>query len=238
MHLPEIDRYGRGTSPLHRLDPRLKLAALFSFLLATALARNPSAAGLSLALALGLVILSRLPASFVWWHLRAPLALGLLLALVLSLTAPQGLFLSFTILLRIGASFLFFLALVGTSPLPETLRAAAALKAPEKLLALFVMSYRYAYTLLDDLRHLQLAMVARGFRERSNLATYRLKARLYALLLLRAHEETERTLRAMYARGFHHLRHGRPAPLQTRKVLAGLPLLAAAGLLLFLNILW
>ncbi len=248
MHLPEIDRYGRGESPLHRLDPRLKLLALAFFLLATNLTWELSPAILFLLVALLLVLLSRLPARFVLWHLRAPAALGLLLALFVALGTPgsplpgpftrEGLVLGATVLFKVLASFLYFLSLVATAPLFRTLQAARALGVPEKLLALLLFTYRYLFVLLDRARNLSLAMQARGFRERTDRRTYELKARLYALLFLRAYEETERVLLAMYARGFSNPGVPPPHPLTGAQVLKGLPLLSLALLLLILNLFW
>ncbi len=248
MHLPEIDRYGRGHSPLHRLDPRLKLPALGVFLLATNLTWKLPLAALFLLVAFLLTLLSRLPTNFVLWHLRAPAALGLILAFLLAIFTPgaplvgpvtrEGANLAATVFFKILASFLYFISMVATAPLFRTIQAARALGAPEKLLALFLFTYRYLFALLDRARNLSLAMQARGFREKTDRRTYELKARLYALLFLRAYEETERVLLAMYARGFSNPRVTLPQPLTSAQVLRGLPLLSLALLLLALNFFW
>ncbi len=248
MHLPEIDRYGYGESPLHRLDPRLKLLALGLLLLATNLVREIRGALGALGGALLLTLLSGLPIRFLLWHLKAPLSLALLLALGLAFFTPgtpllgpltlQGLLLGATVFLKVLACFLYFLALVATSPLFQTLRAARSLGLPEKLLALLVFTYRYLFVLLDRARNLALAMQARGFREGTNLSTYRTKARLYAFLLLHAYENTERILLAMQARGFSSPRVPALPPLSRREILRGFPLFLWAFALLGIGFLW
>ncbi|MBX6423841.1 energy-coupling factor transporter transmembrane protein EcfT [Thermosulfurimonas sp. F29] len=248
MHLPEIDRYGRGESPLHNLDERLKLLALALFLLAVNLTWDLSRALLFLGVSVALLLLSRLPLGFVLWHLRAPAGLALILAIFLALfgnrtptSAPlalPGLTLAITVLCKILACFIFFLALVATAPLFETVRAARALGVPEKLLILFLFTYRYLFTLLDQARNLSLALQARGFREGTNRRTYEIKARLYALLFLRAYEDTEKVLLAMYARGFSSPKVPPLEPLTPRQLLKASPLLGLAILLLLGNFFW
>ncbi|RUM88287.1 MAG: cobalt ECF transporter T component CbiQ [Thermodesulfatator sp.] len=248
MHLPEIDRYAHGQSPLHRLDPRLKLLALVLLLLATNLTRQLPGALIALSGALGLVLLSRLPLPFLLWHLKAPALLALLLGLGLALFTPgepllgpitaEGLLLGITLIMKVLACFLYFLALVATAPLFSTIRAARSLGIPEKLLALLIFTYRYLFVFLDRARNLSLAMQARGFREGTNKHTYETKARLYALLFLRAYEDTERILLAMQARGFSSPKVPGLPPLNREQLLQALPLFTLPLALLALNFLW
>ncbi len=247
MHLPEIDRYSHLNSFFHRLDPRLKLLSLFILLLGTNLTWKLIPAGTFFLLALFFLGISRLPAGFIWWHLRAPLFLALVLGTILALLPPQNplhpstqnLLLALLVDMKILGSFIFFLVMVATSPLFRTLQAARSLGVPEKLLALFLFTYRYLFVLLDHLRYLRLAMLARGFRERTDLTTYTLRARLYALLFWRAFEETERILLAMYARGLGSSLPIRVLPpLTFQEIMAGIPLLALSFALLGFSIFW
>ena len=248
MHLPEIDRYADGRSPLHRLDPRTKLVALAGLLLAPHLIHQLPGAVAALSGALLLILLSRLPARFLLWHLKAPTILALLLGLGLAFFTPgepllgpltlQGLLLGLTLIMKVLACFLYFLALVATEPLFSTIRAARSLRVPEKLLALLIFTYRYLFVFLDRARNLSLAMQARGFREGTNRHTYESKARLYALLFLRAYENTERILLAMQARGFSSPRVPALPPLQKKQLLQALPLFVLPFALLAVNFLW
>jgi len=248
LHLPEIDRYGRLESPIHRVDPRLKLATLGGFLLAVNLTWDLYKAAFFLIAGVGLLFLSRLPVRFVLWHLRAPAGLALVVGFFLALFTPgprslgpftlPGLLLAATVLTKVLACFAFFLAMVATAPLFQTLKAAKALLIPEKLLALLLFTYRYLFTLLDQLQHLTLAMQARGFREGTNRRTYQMKARLYALLLLRAYQDTEKVLLAMYARGFSSPRLSSLPPLSMGEFLRGVPLLLLALFLLGIDFFW
>ena len=204
-------------------------------------------AGLFFGTSLGMLLITRLPWHFVLWHLKAPATVALLVGGLLSLSGPgktfsspttESLTLGLTVILKVLSCFIFFLSLVSTSPLFKTLRAARSLGVPEKLLVLFVFTYRYVFMLLDDLATLKLAMVARGFREKSDLKTYRLKARVYALLLRRSYEETEKVLLAMYARGLSSLTIRGLSPLGKNEILTGLPLLGLSLLLLGLSVFW
>jgi len=247
LHLPEIDRYSRKNGLLNRLDPRIKLLSLGLLLLGVNLTWHLQVAGLFFGISLAMLLVSGLPLNFVCWHLKAPAALAFLVGGLLALSGPgkffawpttESLTLGFTVILKVLSSFIFFLALVGTSPLFKTLRAARSLGVPEKLLALFVFTYRYTFILLDSLKNLKIAMIARGFREKTDLHTYRLKGRLYAFLLWRAYEETERVLLAMYARGFSSLSVRALSPIRKNEIFTGLPLLGLSFLLLAFAIFW
>ncbi len=245
MHLPELDRYSRRPGFLQSLDPRFKLWALGLFLLATNLSQKPPVVALALGGAVFLLLLAHFPKSYLWWHLRVPFLVGLLMAFLLSFSSPNGwwawptpqsLTLGLIVLAKVWASFAYFLALIGTSPLHHTLRAARSLKVPAKFLALLVFSYRYLFVLLDGFRTLKWALAARGFQEKTSWTTYRTKARLYVILLARAYEETEKVLWAMYARGFSSFKLP-PLPSLTNPGKGGLFLLFPA-LLLLLALFW
>ena len=247
MHLPEIDRYSQKDGPLNRIDPRIKLLSLGLILLAVNLTWHLKVAGLFLGISIVMLSVSGLPLNFVLWHLRAPAAIALLIGGLLSISSPgktfgsptpESLALGLTVILKVLSSFIFFLSLVGTSPLFKTIRAARSLGVPEKLLALFIFTYRYVFVLLDDFGTLKLAMIARGFREKTNFHTYRLKARLYALLLWRAYEETEKVLLAMYARGLSSLTVQGLSPIGKDEIFTGIPLLGISLLLLGFSIFW
>src|SRR5690349_17415481 len=79
--------YRRGDSAWHRMDPRLKLAAVVLLLVATATIRHLDAAMLSLVLCVTLLLSARLPVR--WWldRLGGIAAFLMLVAVVLPFTA-------------------------------------------------------------------------------------------------------------------------------------------------------
>jgi cobalt/nickel transport system permease protein len=193
----------RTDSPLARLDPRWKLAALLLAAVATALLRTAPAALLALAGALLLAGLARLPLR---WYLGRLAALALFLVLF---AAPLPFFLpqggsELALLVSTKAVALVTLLLVGlaTAPLDATLKAAHALRVPGLLVQLVLLSYRYLFVLADELTRLRIALRVRGYRNRPNRHSYRTVGHVAGTLLVRGYERAERVGQAMRCRGF------------------------------------
>jgi cobalt/nickel transport system permease protein len=202
-------------SPLRRLDPRWKLAALVLAALATAALRSLPAAALALAGSLLLVGLGRLPPR--WYGARLAAA-GVLLALFvlplpllregprwswgpLSLSLP-GARLALLIGCKALAVLSLALVLLATAPLDATLKAAHALRLPGLLVQLGLLSYRYLFLLADELARLRVALRVRGFRNRASWHSYRTVGHVAGTLLVRSYERAERVGQAMRCRGF------------------------------------
>jgi cobalt/nickel transport system permease protein len=189
-------------SPFARLDPRWKLAALGSAVLAVALVRSLAPAAVALAAALLLVALARLPGR---WVLRRCGALLLSLApllLFLPLAQGGGPARAALIAAKALASVFLVLVVLGTAPLSETLHAAQALRVPGLLVQLLLLSYRYTFVLADELQRLRRALRLRGFRARMTPHGYRTAGHVVGTLLVRGAERAEGVAVAMRCRGF------------------------------------
>lgn len=205
MH-PEIDRFAHLSSPLHRLDPRAKIAVFMAFLVATALVRDLPGALLALGLALLWVGLSRIPVSFILRRLRAVMFFLSPFLILLPLTHPDGWQMG---LMRGGIIFIKGLAMVltvfpmfGTTPFHVSMKALARLKVPERLVAMILFTYRYLFGFAEEVRTVQQAARARGFKAGNNRRTLSTIGNLIGLTVVRAYERTERIYQAMLARGF------------------------------------
>lgn len=212
-----FDNIPAPESPLSRRDPRWKLAA-FGIAVATtaALATVPASAA-SLALALGLVAVGRVPLA--WYGRRLGtllpffLLFGLLMPLVVRGGEPLASIGPLTISERgvraaalIGckgvAIVTFVLVLLTAAPFHVTMQAAHSLHVPGLLVHLTLLSYRYLFVLSNELARLRTALRVRGFRSRMTAHSYRTVAHVAGALLVRSHERAERVGHAMRCRGF------------------------------------
>jgi cobalt/nickel transport system permease protein len=198
-------------SPLRRLDPRWKLAGLGLAVVAAALLRTLPAAGAALAASLVLAAAARLPLR--WYLARLGMTALFLAPFVLTLPfllpGPGGELPSrhgagVALLLALKAATLVTLALVllAGAPLSDTLKAAHALWVPGLLVHLFVLAYRYAFLLGEELARLRVALRVRGYRNRPDRHSYRTIGHVAGTLLVRSHERGERVGQAMRCRGF------------------------------------
>jgi cobalt/nickel transport system permease protein len=203
---PEIDRFAHLDSPLHRLDPRIKLAGFTGFLIGVAMVHGLLGAALSLGMAMLWLLISRIPLGFTLRRLK-PVALFLtpFLAL-LPLTHPggwqAGLLRGGVIYLKGLAMVLTVVAMFGTTPFNLSMKALVRLKVPQRLVTMILFAYRYLFVFGEEMRTLQQALKARGFKAGANGRTWRSLGQLVGLLVVRAFERTERIYQAMLARGF------------------------------------
>jgi cobalt/nickel transport system permease protein len=204
-------------SPLSRLDPRWRLAALALAGLAVTLLQSLPATLCGLGGALLLVCLARLPLRWVGERLAAVMVVLLLfvvpLPFLLGDEAPiwswGWLQVSWTgvrlaLLLSAKGLALLSLALVvlGTAPLEVNLKAAHALRVPGLLVHLALLAFRYLFVLGEELGRLRVAVRVRGYRNRMSRHCYRTIGHLAGTLLVRGDERAERVGQAMRCRGF------------------------------------
>ncbi len=216
MHLPEIDKYAHLDSPLHRWDGRVKVACIAALLLAVVLAPTYPLALAGLALAVAMVALSRIPATFIFLHVRWVLLFCLFLLVVLPLTgggellwrlgpagvSRAGLSKAGLISLRALAAVLLIFPMMGTARFHVTLKALRRLRVPSVVVQILAFSYRYIFVLFDELHRMLSAARARGHGRARRLRMFRNVGSMLGMLLVRSLNRTTRVYQAMLSRGF------------------------------------
>jgi len=199
VHHLVIDRWSRGLSPLHRRDPRAKLAALLVFLIALSTTR-PAAQWAFAAYAVMLIVAVN--------RARLPL-LGLAgrAALVLPFSATFALLTwwsgdSLRALALAEKSFLSGMAallLVATTPLTGWTAALESWHAPRMLILVIQFVYRYLFVIAEQVQRMRWAAVSRGSHKTGG---FRLAAGLVGVLFARSWQRADGIYHAMLARGF------------------------------------
>lgn len=196
-----LDRWSRLDSPVHRAPAALKLALCLGIVLLTAV----PAATPRLFLALGLFLLgaalaSRVPARFLLGRLLLlePLALG---AVLLAALGPGGSAAAAVILARSTLCLAALVLLTSTTPFAGILGVLRRLRVPALMITVLALLYRYLFVLADEALRMQRARSSRSFapgRARSWLSL----AGLLGQLFVRSTERAERIHAAMCARGW------------------------------------
>lgn len=212
----DLDKHAALDSPVHRWDARLKVVGLFVLAFAFAFVTDLRLVPAMLAVSLGICLLSRLPASFLWRRLRYPGIFVLFLAVVLPLFSgesvlvalgpvsvrEEGVLAFLLILSRFASIVVLGLVIFGTETVRTNVEAMRAIGLPRILADMTLFSYRYLDELGETLSKMRRATRLRGFtgnRLRSNLSTF---ASLLGSLLVRSHERSERVYDAMVLRGY------------------------------------
>ncbi len=231
MHVHFLDSYRPRPSPIHALDPRVKLVLALAFILAVAL--TPIAAWpvylLLLALSFSVIILSELGVGFVWQRsaLALPFVLAALPVLITAKGAPlwsiplagwtivivdAGAQRFLSILLKSWLSVQVAVVLAASTPFPHLLLAMRSIGMPRLVVATFGLMWRYLFVLVDEALRLLRARAARSGdpaetpnrrRPGGSLAwRARVAGGMAGNLLVRSFDRGERIYAAMAARGY------------------------------------
>jgi len=225
VHHVTLDTWSRLGSPLHRLDPRAKIAAALAVLLSLALAHHPPPELLLgyfvLITALALVSRAPLLGLLARAALVLPFALGVAVLNLFGGDPARALAL-------LGKSYLsayMVLLLLATTPLHGLLRGLESFGVPRFFLMVAQFLYRYLFVLSEQAQHM-----LRARQCRAGGRNWRAAGGLVAVLFARSYARAERIHHAMLARGFqgHFLLLHPPAP-GAREVLFLLVLAALLG---------
>lgn len=239
MHVHFLDPYRPRTSPIHQLDPRVKLVLTLAFIFTTAL--TPVGAWpvyiLLLAIIVSIILLSNLGLGYVWG--RAILAFPFVLAAVpIIFTAPEpylaeiplgqwtltisatGLERFLSIAFKSWISVQAAIVLAASTPFPNLLIAMRAIRIPRLLVSIFSLMWRYLFILADEVLRLNRARAARsGQAEGSTAKTggslvwrARVTGGMAGNLFLRAFERSDRIYNAMLSRGYDGEIRSTPLP--------------------------
>lgn len=212
-----LEQFAHLASPIHRLDPRVKLITAMVFSVVVALNRSLEAGFLALILPVLLILAARLPFRPLLSRLAVVNVFILMLWLFLPFNYPgkdvlfalgpwdatrEGIAYALLITVNSNAIVLMMLALLATTPVFNVVHAMSHMGIPDKLVHLFFFCFRYIHVIHEEYHRLADAMKMRGFRPRTDLHTYRSYAYLLGMLLVRSFDRAQRIQAAMKCRGF------------------------------------
>ena len=211
------EQFSTGNSFVHSLDPRVKIIVAILFSVVVAVSSNFSALLPALAVSLFLIVLGKLSFKKVLHRLLLVNGLILFLWLFLPFTykgealfnigplvgTAEGVLYASQITVKCNAILLAMIALISTTPVFTLGHAMSQLYFPDKIIHLFLFTYRYIHVISQEYYRLINAMRIRGFIPRTNLHTYRSYAYLVGMLLVKSYDRAERINKAMLCRGFN-----------------------------------
>ena len=206
MHF-EIDRHGDGDSPVHRLDGRLRIVVVLFWAVAILWLDSLWASALGLLLALGVVLLMRIPLRETCYRLTGVVVILSPLLLLYPLLADDGKRLSELaraagMLMRGSALMLLSYPVFNAARLNVTMASFRSLAVPKTLITVFLLAYRALFIFLEDRRRMELSARTRGWQGRSGRRALALSASHVGSLLVRSLDRTERLWFAMRSRAY------------------------------------
>jgi len=198
MHHSFIDRYSNLQSPIHRLDPRLKIA--IAFLAIVGVIITPP---VSLTLFWGYIA----AASTLWISSQIPLRhLLSRLAVAIPFVAVMGIGMGYGhpfiyIMMRSILAVTFLTLLTSTTPFPLLLEGLRWYRLPKVLHLLLSFIYRFIYIIIDEFQKLNRGRRSREFGRHIKLS-WKGRSWMIGTFLIRSIERSERVYQAMLSRGY------------------------------------
>lgn len=167
--------------------------------------------------ALVVMLLARLPVSFIVKRLLVVVPFVFTLCLLILFThegggeiarfgflsiQAEGLERSVLIAARAMAAVILVLCMLGTMKFENTLKALEHLKIPTKLTQLIMFTYRYIFVLIDEFLGMSRSLASRGFQKGTNLRTVNTLAKMVGMLFIRSYERADRVCNTMVSRGY------------------------------------
>lgn len=204
MHQVVVDRWSRGESPLHSLEPRTKLVALAVFLVLLATTPGPPYArgAAYLFLLAAAIALARLPVPGLLGRAAVVLPFSAAFAAISLLVGDSARAAELAIKSYLSAAAV--LLVVATTPLERLVRAMEALGTPRLIALILQFLYRYLFVISEQAQHMRVASLCRA-PERSGPARrqrFRAAAGAVGVLFARSYARAEGIHRALLARGF------------------------------------
>ncbi|MGH8884418.1 MAG: cobalt ECF transporter T component CbiQ [Egibacteraceae bacterium] len=212
-----IEAVAAGDTPVHRLDPRVKIVGMIGLVIVavtTPVGAWAAFACYGLVLA-GLSLTARLPLAYVLRRLAIAIPF-LLAAALLPFVVPDGTRLALTLAAKATTGVLATVLLSSTTPFPQLLHGFERLRAPRLLVMIVAFMWRYLHVIGEEVYRMRIARQARGCKARWIWQAGALGQTVGALFI-RSLERGERVYLAMASRGY---RGGTPtalvAPLELR----------------------
>jgi cobalt/nickel transport system permease protein len=239
MHVDLFDRYHSVHSPVHQLDPRVKVILTVFFILSNVLL--PDGAWLAFALSLGWVLLASKWANlgFGFTVQRSFVALPFFLAGISSIfslpgaplraidigpwhlvVTDTGVLRFASIVIRSWLSVQMAILLTATTQFPDLIHALRHLRVPPVLVSIISFMYRYLFVLSDEAMRLVRARQSRSARLTGHPSggsipwRAQVAGNMAGQLFLRSYERSDRVYAAMLSRGYS----GQPLTLHSHEM--------------------
>jgi cobalt/nickel transport system permease protein len=191
---------GDPTSPVHRLDPRAKIAGLAGItVVGVSASQWPVWAACAVALT-AIAAAAGVGPRLLWSRAKVVLPPVLLVAAVTPLVRG-GLATFASVGSKAAIGTVSAVLLGATTTFPDVLHGLERMRAPRLLTLIAGFMYRYLFVIAGEARRMRVALAARGYRPRHALQAAAL-GRVATALFLRTFERGERVYVAMLARGY------------------------------------
>lgn len=213
----QIDAYATLNSPLHKLDPRMKLVSGLILIFSIVLLYDIRAAFLGLLSAFAIVFISKIPLLSILRRLRAVSIFIAVTVIVLMFSAKgtavaafgvfeisrEGLVYGGLVGLRAFSAIILIFPIIGTMRFDVFIKALESLHVPNKLVQIIAFAYRYIFVFIQESNRVFISIESRGFgKKRKSILTSRIIGDVVGMLVVRSYERADRVYKSMLTRGY------------------------------------
>jgi len=222
MHHPHIDKYGDLKSPIHGLDPRVKIICVITIVISVIFTdpRSFLAFFLYAGMLAGIAVLSRVPLSFIFRKSLVVIPFVLMIAVfipffkegkiagaysfgTLRLTVThEGLLIFWNVLVKSYLAASAIIIFTAATRFSVLLKALEKLKTPILFIMILSFMYRYLFVSVDELMHMSQAKKCRSVGG-TRWFHAKTTANMIGSLFIRSYERGESVYMAMRSRGFN-----------------------------------
>jgi cobalt/nickel transport system permease protein len=227
MHIDAFDQYNKTDSPIHRLDPRVKVVFTVAFIFSNAVLPDGSWLAFCVSWLVILLINDLTKLGLGYTFKRSFVILPFVVVAITAIFSPLGEPLAewsigfitliptdfgvirfVSILIRSWLSVQMAILLVASTQFPSLIHAFEHLRVPRVLTTIIAFLYRYLFVLTNEAIRLMRAREARsaGFpgQKRGGKLVWRIKVvgSMAGQLFLRSYERSDRIYNAMLSRGY------------------------------------
>ncbi len=213
----EIDQFAFLQSPIHAWDGRIKVVGLLSLIFAFALIDKLILVPAMVVIAVVFFAIAKIPWSYLFSRLKLPgVFIGAIIIFlpfvagsnIIASLGPidirgDGLLSALLVLARFFSIFTLALVLFASETFLDTVKALRALKCPDILADMVLLTYRYLFQIGEYFNTMRRAARLRGFRgNQLSVANVTTLASLLGHMFVRSFEQSEQVYRAMVLRGY------------------------------------
>jgi len=214
-----LDQHSNLHSPIHVLDPRVKIIVLFSFLffiIFTPITQAPKFAFYG-ALVFSIILISRVPLKFILKRSLVIVPFVLLVAIGLPFLGSgdaagsynigifrmthSALLIFLNVLVKSWLCVLAMIVLTTTTPFPKLLNGFQRLKLPKIFIMIISFMYRFIFIAIDEFERMRRARDARA-PSLGRIQHVKIVGCMIGTLFAKSYERGERIYTAMRSRGF------------------------------------
>lgn len=204
-------------SILKRLDPRIKITAVFIFSILVAVCSRFIVLFPAIAVGLLAVLISGAPIKevlkrlwpvnlmlvFLWFFLPFSFSGEPVFTIGPFSATVKGLLYSAMLTLKSNTMMLMLIALVVSTPVFTMGHAMQKMGMPDKLVHLFFFTYRYVHVIFAEYIRMMNTLKVRCFKPGTDIHTYKTFANMVGMLLVKSFDRAQRVHKAMLCRGFN-----------------------------------